>query len=260
MINEIHKPVSVWDCFNFSVEHKKYPVWIGLWIAVAGGDSGQEHSLTRGVMQLCSWRRSSCLASAKQVKEGYVLGALLSTEGAGTHGLSLTFCCWAVALLLTPWDARGPSFNGRDSKAIQKQTVKALSWEVHFRNLKVRREQDMVLPFPEVVLKSLVPPPCWQHCFKDSALPTEEGSGLCGLLGVMRCPETGSVAAEMSRGLDASVCRVPPISKSCTSPAHKTYNTTSEVCVLAYDTFFTHSCAVWFWVMLLQWVSLALQK
>lgn len=205
MINEIHKPVSVWDCFKFSVENKKYPVWIGLWIAVAGGDSGQEHSLTRGVMQLCSWPHSSCLASAKQVKEGYVLGALLSTEGAGTHGLSLTFCCWAVALLLTPWDARGPSFNGRDFKTIQKQIVKTLPWEVHFRNLKVRRERDMVLPFlPEVVLKSLVPPPCWQHCFKDSALPTEEGSGLCSLLGVMHCPEQlqkwGGVWMHLSAG------------------------------------------------------------
>lgn len=197
---------------------------IALCIAVAGGHPGQKRCLTEGVLQLCSWPRASCSASDKQIKKGCVLGALLSTEGAGTHGPSLTFYCWAVALLLTPWDACGPSINRRDSKTIQKQLVKTLPWEVHFRHLNRRRELDVVLPFAELVLKRRVPPPCWQHCFKDSTLPTEEGSELCSLLDVMCCPETGSVAAKRSTGLDVSVCRVPPISKSCTSPVHNIYN------------------------------------
>lgn len=128
----MHKPISDWCYSSFSFKHKRiysgeYKA-IALWTAV----TGQQCSLTEDVMQLYSWP-VSCSASAKQIKEGYVLGALLSTEGAGSHGPSLNFYCRAVALLLAPWDARRPSFNRRDSKAIQKQVVETLPWESAFQ-------------------------------------------------------------------------------------------------------------------------------
>lgn len=60
----------------------------------------------------------------------------------------------------------------------------------------MRRELDVVLPFPEAVLQRGVPSPRWQHHFKDSALPIEKGRGLCSVLGVNHHPDLGSVAAE----------------------------------------------------------------
>ena len=196
---------------------------IAIWIAVAGGEPGQKCCLTEDLMLFCSWPHVSCSASGKQIKQGCMLGALLST-GAGPHGPSLTCYCWAAALLLTPGDASGYSFNQSDSKTVQKHTVMTVPWEMHCRHLKLGRELEVVFPIAELVLRRRVPPPYWHCCLKDSALPTEQDCGLWSLLGIMHCPGMGSVAVERSKGLDASVCSMPPVSSSCTSPVHNLHN------------------------------------
>lgn len=113
------------------------------------------------------------------------------------------------------------SFNRRDSKTIQKQVVDtSLGSALQASQAK---EGDGWRPLLPWVSTSEVSPPCWQHSFKNSDLATEEGCGLWSLLSVNCHPELGSVAAERSSGLDVSVCKVPPVSKSCASPVHNLY-------------------------------------
>lgn len=77
-------------------------------------------------------------------------------------------------------------------------------------------------------------PPCWQHGYKGSALPTEGSCGFCTLLGVHHHPELDSIGSERSRALDA-------LSAGCLlslspAPLLFTIYTPAEASALAFST------------------------
>lgn len=155
--------------------------------------------LTEAVVQFCRWPHSSFSASAKDITQVFVPGALWSTEGAGNHVPSLNVHFGAVALLLTPWDASRAGFNFLQSEASGEGTSQG----------RAGHAEKGAGCCPHLL--------CISHLlagYKGSALPTE-GLWTLHSPGVHHHPELDSVAAERSRALDAPVCSVPPL----TNPA-----------------------------------------
>lgn len=126
---------------TYSGEYKP----IALWTAV----TGQQRSLTEDVMQLYSWPLSSCSASAQANQGRLCAGGFAehrrSWEPRTKSKLLLSSCSSASG---TFWDACRPSFNRRDSKAIQKEAVKTLPWESAFQTSQDEEGAGCCPPLP----------------------------------------------------------------------------------------------------------------